>query len=190
MKKSLFTIPNTLGGLRFILAFALLAIALRGEPVLFIAVLILAFLLDSVDGPIARHLQQQSEQGSRLDTVADFSVYTALVISVFLLWPAIFWKEIVFIGLAAASMLIPFLVALIKFHTFTSYHTWLVKVATVCIAAGAIILISGGPAWPFRIASIISVLGGIEQILISFLLSKPQADVRHLFAVIRNRGCV
>jgi len=184
------TLPNIMGGLRFFLAFVLIAIAWYGEPTIFITVLIVAFLLDAFDGRIARYLHQSSEQGARLDTVADFSVYTALVIGVFLLWPAIFRHQIVFISLAAASMLIPFLFALIKFQTFTSYHTWLVKFATVCIATGSIVLIIGGPTWPFHFASIISVIGGVEQILISLVLSKPKSDVQHLFAVLKNRDTV
>ncbi len=176
-----------LGGLRFILAFVLLLLAWLDKPTAFIVVMITAFTLDAIDGPIARRLQQDTEQGSRLDTVADFSVYTMLVVGVWWLWRDLLSREILYVGLAASSMLLPLLVALIKFHTFTSYHTWLVKFATVCIAVGSLILILGGPALPFRIASIVSALAGLEQIFITLLLNRPRSDVRHLAAVIRRR---
>jgi len=186
VKTAWLTLPNFLGGLRFIIAFILLAIAWWELKTLFIALLIFAFLLDAIDGPIARHLGQCSEQGSRLDTVADFSVYSALVIGVWLLWPVIFYREMIFISLAVMSMLLPFVVALIKFRTFTSYHTWLVKVATVLIAVGSIILVAGGPALPFRLACIVSMLGGFEQILITLLLPQPRPDVQHIYAVLKS----
>jgi len=175
-----------LGGLRFLLGLLLPVIAWQGEQTLFIIVLVIAFFLDAVDGPIARHYHQATVQGSRLDSVADFTVYFSLVISVWWLWPELFRREIVFICLATLSILVPVVAGLIKFHTITSYHTWLVKFATVCIAPGSVVLIMGGPAWPFQIASIVSVLAGLEQLIITLLLGQPRSDVRHIIAVMQR----
>lgn len=185
--RAIFTLSNLFGGLRFTLAFVLVLLAFSGTQLQFLVVLAIALLLDAIDGPIARYLHQQSEQGARLDSVADFSVYIALVIGVWQLWPQQFSEQSLYIGIAAASMLLPLLVALIKFRTYTSYHTWLVKFATVCIALGTFILLSGGTAVPFMIASMISALAGIEQVAITLLLARPQADVGHLVAVYRQK---
>lgn len=185
--QKLLTLPNLLGVLRFVLALVLLALALQGEQSLFVICLVLAFILDAIDGPIARHQQQASAQGSRLDTVADFCVYTVLIVGVWQLWPRIFFTELVYIATASLSMLLPLVVALLKFQTFTSYHTLLVKCATVCIACSSVLLIMGGPALPFRIACIISAFAGLEQIVITLYLQRPSADVRHLFSVLKQR---
>lgn len=177
-----------MGKLRFVLAFVLLGLAFGGTRTLFLVILAVALLLDAIDGPIARYLQRQSEQGARLDSVADFSVYMALVIGVWQLWPEQFNEEWPFIALAASSMLLPLFVALLKFRTYTSYHTWLVKVATVLMAFGALLLLVWDQALPFRIASVVSAVAGMEQILITLVLKTPVADVRHFFAVYRRMG--
>lgn len=182
------TLPNLLGGLRFLLALSMLCLALAHQPEVFLVVMATAFILDAIDGPIARYLQQTSVQGARLDTLADSLLYAALVIGVWQLWPWIFTEQRLFILIAALSMILPLLVALLKFRTYTSYHTWLVKFATVCMAFGSFLLILDGPVWLFQAASIISALAGIEQMVITLLLDRPRTDVHHLLAVIRGRA--
>jgi len=182
------TLPNLLGGTRFVLALLMLFLALAQQPTVFLVVMATAFILDAIDGPIARYLQQSSVQGARLDTLADSLLYAALVIGVWQLWPWIFTGQRLFILIAASSMVLPLLVALLKFRTYTSYHTWLVKFATVWMACGAFLLILGGPDWLFQAACIISAIAGVEQIVITLLLDRPRSDVRHLLAVIRGRA--
>jgi phosphatidylglycerophosphate synthase len=181
------TIPNLLGGTRFLLALLMLLLALAQQHTIFLIVMVSAFLLDAIDGPIARYLQQTSDQGARLDTLADSLLYAALVIGVWQLWPALFFEQRLFILIAALGMVLPLLVALLKFHAYTSYHTWLVKFATVWMACGAFLLIVGGPDWPFQVASIISLLGGLEQTAITLLLDRPRSDVPHFVAILRER---
>jgi CDP-diacylglycerol--glycerol-3-phosphate 3-phosphatidyltransferase len=160
---------------------------LAQQHTVFLVVMVSAFILDAIDGPIARYLHQASAQGARLDTVADSLLYAALVIGVWQLWPSRFYDQQLFILVAALGMVLPLLVALLKFHTYTSYHTWLVKFATVWMACGAFLLIAGGPAWPFQVASIISLLGGLEQTAITLLLERPRSDVPHVVAILRER---
>ena len=69
------TIPNFLSGLRLALTPFLLVTAWFEQVYLFLAILIFAFVLDAIDGPIARRLHQVSELGPMLDSCADFFVY-------------------------------------------------------------------------------------------------------------------
>lgn len=186
MAAGLFSLPDVLGRLRFLLAFVLIGIALTGSRTVFLIVLGCALLLDAIDGPIARYLHRQSEQGARLDSVADFSVYMALVFGVSQLWPQQFRAQLLFIAMAAASMLLPLIVALIKFRTYTSYHTWLVKIATVFLAFGTLMLLVWDEPLVFRFASCFGAIAGLEQVFITLLLKKPVADVGHIFAVYRD----
>lgn len=182
------TLPNLMGVTRFLLGFVLLALALAGKQSPFIGVLVIAFLLDAVDGPIARYYGQTSVQGSRLDSLADFTVYLMLLAGAALLWPDLVSREQPYIIAAAGAILLPVLAGLVKFRRFTSYHTWLVKIATVCIAPASILLLAGGPAWPFHVAAMVSVLAGLEELLITLMLDRPRSDVGHVFRVRRQRA--
>lgn len=182
------TIPNIISALRILLGPALLVIAWRGHHNLFLGVLITSFLLDLVDGPIARATNQVTEIGPKLDSWADFSIYMTLPIGAWWLWPEIIIREQVYVGIAVASVIVPTIVGLIKFKQPTSYHTWLVKFAVVCISISVILLLLGGPAWPFRISAIIAMLAGIEEILITLLTKTPLSDAKSIFHVLDRQN--
>ena len=186
IQKTLLTIPNLLSALRLALGMSLFVIAWRGNSGVFIGVLIFAFLLDLIDGPIARRWQQVSELGPKIDSWADFSVYLAFIIGAWWLWPEIVRRELLFISLLGLSIVLPALVGLIKFHRATSYHTWLVKIAVVCMAPGSILLVMGGPVWPFQIATVISIMAGAEEIAITLLLEHPRSDIRSVIDILRQ----
>ena len=187
MKKFVMTIPNILTIIRLICGFSLFVIALLNKELLFLGLLVFAFFLDFIDGPIARWTHQITEFGSWLDSIADFSVYIAFTFGAWLLWPEIILRELVYVCLLVFSIVIPVLFGYIKFKQSTSYHTWLVKFAVACMAPASIILFIGGPAWPFQLASIFSVIAGLEELLITMMLDKPRSDVRSFIHVYKEQ---
>jgi CDP-diacylglycerol--glycerol-3-phosphate 3-phosphatidyltransferase len=90
------------------------------------------------------------------------------------------------IGLATLSFIAPVLIGIIKFHAFTSYHTWLVKIAVCSIGVAFFILFIFDLAWPFQLATFICVLAAIEEISITLYLSEKQSNVRSLWHIIRG----
>ena len=187
IQKSALSVPNLLSALRLVLGLVLLGIAWRGNAGAFIGVLVFAFFLDLIDGPIARRWRQVSELGPVIDSCADFSVYMAFLIGAWWLWPEVVRRELVFISLLGLSIVLPALVGFFKFRRATSYHTWLVKIAVVCMAPGSILLFVGGPAWPFQVATFISVVAGLEEIAISLLLDHPRSDIRSVIDIFPRR---
>lgn len=159
----------------------LLLLAWSGLEHLFLAVLIIAFITDAVDGPIARYIHQDTITGSRLDSWADVSVYLAYALGAWWLWPEAIRREVVFVLMVVASIVLPALAGLVKFHRFTNYHTWLAKAAAVMMAATSLVMFIFGPAWPFRIAAVFCVIAGAEEILITLLLKEPRSNVRSLW---------
>lgn len=182
------TIPNILSSFRLILAPVLLVLAWSSYSTGFMIVLIIAFLLDAVDGPIARWLNQESELGPKLDSWADFSIYLTFLIGAWWLWPEIVMRELIFILLTLASIIFPVIMSIYKFRKVTSYHTWLVKIAAVCMAPSAILLFLIDYSWTFRLASIVCVMASIEEILITMVLKKPHSNVQSIFHV--RKDCV
>ena len=174
-------VANGLSGLRLALAPVLLCLAWRDEPRLFLSGLVAAFLLDLVDGPIARYLRQVSVVGAELDSIADFAIYTVFIIGAWLLWPDTVRQMPVYFTAVAASIVVPVCAGIVKFRRPTSLHTWMVKAAAVSMAPAAIALFAGIALWPFRVATFVCVLAAIEECIIIALLREPRSDVHSIF---------
>ena len=63
-------VPNLIGYFRIISALASFYFA-KDQPLLFLALYALSYLLDAADGPAARYLKQTSMFGAMLDMVTD-----------------------------------------------------------------------------------------------------------------------
>ncbi len=183
---TLITAPNLVSSSRFVAAPALLWLAWYGYHQAYIAVLCLSFFSDAVDGYIARKLKQESQLGTLLDTVADIVIYITLPISAWWLWPEIIRQEAPFVSAVVLSYALPALIDMLKFRTLTSYHTWSVKLAAAFGGSTLLLMFAGGPAWPFRLATPICILAGIEHIAITLVLPRHRSNVRTLWHVLRE----
>jgi phosphatidylglycerophosphate synthase len=185
-RQQVLTLPNLLTGSRLVLAPVLVLLAWMGLETVFLATAIFAFLLDAVDGPLARWLHQVTELGPRLDTWADVAIYTVLPVCLWWLWPDLIGREWLYVGFVLTALICPGIAGLIKFRQLTSYHTWLVKVAVLTTALSILVLVLGGPALPFRAASMVCLAAGAEEVMITLVLDKPRSDVRSLLHVLRG----
>jgi CDP-diacylglycerol--glycerol-3-phosphate 3-phosphatidyltransferase len=99
-----------------------------------------------------------------------------------ILWPEITQRELLYYALILFSFLLPALVGLVKFGKLTGYHTWAVKVAVLATFVGYVALYAELASWPFMLASILCVIAGTEEILITFILHEERTDVRSVRA--------
>lgn len=180
------TISYALIAIRTAAAPVLLLLAWSGRENTFLTVLVVAFVTDSIDGPIARYMHQESEIGSKMDTSADVSIYISYMISAFWLWPDIVRREQIYFMMLFASILVPAAAGAVKFRRITGYHTWLVKIASVCIAVSSLLMFVFGPAALFRISAVICLLAGLEELSITLVLKNPETDVRGLWDVLKK----
>lgn len=184
-RQSKLTLPNLLTGFRFVAAPGLLWLAWQGYSVGFMLLLALVFLSDLLDGMVARWTQQVSEFGATLDSYADVVTYLTIAVCCWWLWPEIVRQEFLYVTAIIGSVLLSAIAGFAKFGQFTSYHTWAVKLAAACMGLSLYIVFFGGPFWPFRLSAIFCLLAGLEEIVITLILPKPESNVRSLWFVLK-----
>ena len=186
VRKDVVNIPNTVSFLRILMAPVLFYFALTQQPKWFIAVFLFAEFTDVLDGFLARTLNQITKMGSHLDSWGDFVIYTTIAICAAILWPDIMLREIIYFAFIVLSFTLPAIIGFIKFHRFTSYHTWSVKLAVLITVIGYILLFTGLSEWPFRIAALFCLYAAAEEIAITLLSQHEHVDVRSLWQVLKN----
>ena len=178
-------LPNAVSMLRLLMAPAMIFLAIRGESSWFIAAVIFSGFTDVLDGFLARRLNQITEFGSHLDSWGDFAVYTCMAFGAWTLWPETVIREKVwFLGIVA-SFTLPVIIGLIKFRTLTSYHSISVKVAVFMTFVGYILLFCDIHELPFRIAAVLCIIAGTEEIIITLLMDQEHNDIRTIREAMR-----
>ena len=186
-KEQVINLPNLVSFIRILLAPVLFYFAFAQQPLWFIGVLLFAEFTDVLDGFLARKLNQMTKLGSHLDSWGDFVIYSTIAVCAWILWPDIAEREVIYFSIIVLSFTMPALIGVIKFHAFTSYHTWSVKVAVVVTVVGYILLFSGLLDWPFRVAALFCLYAAIEEIAITVLIRHEHVDVRTVWQALQYR---
>lgn len=184
-KDDIINLPNAVSFLRILMAPVLFYFALTQQPNWFIGTLLFAEFTDVLDGFLARTLNQITEMGSHLDSWGDFAIYATIAICAWILWPDILQREIVYFIIIVLCFTLPALIGFIKFHAFTSYHTWSVKLAVAITVVAYLLLFTGLLDWPFRVAALFCLYAAIEEIAITLLIHHEHVDVRSVWQAIK-----
>jgi len=181
-KQDIVKAPNLVSSLRILIAPVLFVFAFLGMENWFLGTLLFSGFTDVVDGFLARKLNLITPLGAHLDSWGDFTIYSTMAACAWILWPEITQRELLYYALILFSFLLPALVGLVKFGKLTGYHTWAVKVAVLATFVGYVALYAELASWPFMLASLLCVIAGTEEILISFILREERTDVRSVRA--------
>ncbi len=184
--KNIYSIPNLLSLLRLALVPVLVVAACLNEDQLFLLLLGICLLSDMLDGYFARKLQQVTEFGARLDSWADMATYAMMILGLNLIWPTIFDQQFLYLVAATLSYVLPVVVALVRFSSFPSYHTWGAKLAAVLIAPAFYLLVLYDEQTFFRLVIVFHVLVAMEEIAITMLLKKPKTNVASILTILRS----
>ena len=181
-KQDIFKAPNLVSMIRILIAPVLFVFAFQGMENWFLGALLFSGFTDVVDGFLARKFNLITPLGAHLDSWGDFTIYSTMAACAWILWPEITQRELLYYALILFSFLLPALVGLVKFGKLTGYHTWAVKVAVLATFVGYVALYAELASWPFMLASVLCVIAGTEEILITFILREERTDVRSIRA--------
>lgn len=180
-------LPNIISLIRILMVPVLIYLAVAQQAMTFIVVLIFTALTDALDGFLARRLKLVSELGAQLDSWGDFLVYSSMGISSWLLWPDIFYRELIYIVIIIGCFTLPVLIGLIKFRTFISYHTLSTKIAVVLSIIAYILLFTELLDWPVRVAAVFCLYAATEEILIILISNNKIINVKSIWHVIKEK---
>lgn len=184
--KNIYSIPNLLSLLRLALVPVLVVAACFNEAKLFLLLLGISLLSDMLDGYFARKLHQVTEFGARLDSWADMATYAMMILGLNLIWPVIFEQQLIYLIAATLSYILPVIVALIRFSSFPSYHTWGAKLAAVLIAPAFYLLILYDEQAFFRLVIMFHVVVAVEEIAITYMLKQPRTNVASILSILHS----
>lgn len=175
------TIPNFICFGRILGSFALIGIAIADLPYWFVGLYLVLAVSDLIDGPIARLLDQRSDLGAGLDSLADLLLSSCLVVGVSILCWDVMEREIVYVGVAVASYIVASGYGYWKFKRVPSFHTYSAKATHLLVAISGTCLVLGWSVWPLRAAAIAVLLTNIESLAISRKLTRWKTDVPSIF---------
>ena len=173
-------VPNTLSAARICAVPFQLHFAFTGQKTIFLVVLLLVLLSDAIDGFIARKTGQESEMGTRLDSLGDFLTYLSLPVCMWGLWPGLIQEEAPFFILGILSFVCPVLVGYGRFRRPVTFHTWGTKLSAVLAGITLLLMMFGDIRWPFRIATLIFCVAGLETIAVTLVLPSYNSKVHSL----------
>jgi CDP-diacylglycerol--glycerol-3-phosphate 3-phosphatidyltransferase len=180
MNKRSFNLPNAISTLRILMVPLLAMLAFRGWSRAFTMLLAASLLMDFLDGYLARRLNQQTPLGAQLDSWGDFLTVLVYPFAAAWLQPVLLRRNTLWVTLAALAYFSPIAFGLVKYGRLTSYHTRLMTVTAYVMGGAAVAFFAGWSDVPLRVAAVILIVAGAEEILISATLPVWQANVRDL----------
>ncbi|MEQ9441842.1 MAG: CDP-alcohol phosphatidyltransferase family protein [Cyclobacteriaceae bacterium] len=137
-----------------------------------------SFCTDALDGFVARTFGMESDRRGRLDSIADESLLAAGVVGLYVFEQEFFLSHLPWILTIIGLYVFQLAFALIRYGTYSSFHTISARAATV---VQAIFFISmfffGVQPWLFAIMIGLSILDSVEEILLIATLPQWQAHV-------------
>lgn len=183
-----FNLPNLITITRLAGSVVLVFVALSNNSVAFMWLFAVLWVTDWLDGRLAVLFKQQTTLGARLDSVADASMYLALLFGAcWLKWDLLQQEALWFLAVLI-SYALTCSAGLIKYGRVPSYHTLGAKACGFLVGISAILVFADWSVWPLRITALGVILINLEAVGITLLLSEWSANVPSIYHAIRLRN--
>ncbi len=173
------SIPNCISASRII--FSLILIFVNPLSITFYAVYIICGFSDIMDGFIARRTGTASSFGAKIDSVADMTMVGVLL---FALYPIVnpTSKIVIWIILIGIIRLVAMVVAMKKYKTFASLHTYGNKITGIVLFIFPILLSYILATELMYIICVMASISAIEELIIELTSSELQVNIKSIFA--------
>ena len=187
IKKQYFTLPNILSFYRIVAFPFILLLALNGYETAFVILLMINLLTDILDGIIARALNQQTEIGARLDSLADLGTYILAVTGVIVFKASDFAPHLLSFGIFMGLFVLANVLSLLKFKRFPSLHLYSWKIGGYIQGIFFFILFVFGFHAGFYYFMIgWGILAFLEHILIQLIIPEMRSNQKGLYWVLKK----
>lgn len=187
-KQNKINIPNALSFYRLLVFPVILFLALTGREQAFAILIIISLITDVFDGMLARFLNQQTEFGARLDSIADFGTYFLVFLGILLFKRADFTPHIVSFSIFLALLISALALSFIKFGRFPSLHLYSWKIGGYIQGIFFAILFGYKFSTPFYYFMITwGILAFLEHIIIQLIIPEMRSNAKGLYWVLKER---
>jgi phosphatidylglycerophosphate synthase len=189
MQKQSSYIINGITVYRIIAAPVLIYLVIIKDIDLFKWLLAISFFTDSIDGFLARKYKVTSIMGSRLDSIGDDLTIAAAFAGMIFIKTQFIKDEIIIFSILFLLYVLQNILALVKYHKTTSFHTYFAKIAAVFQGLFMILIFFlTKPFMPlFYVAIILTAIDLIEETIMILLLPNWETDIKGIYWIMKRK---
>ncbi len=186
--KDKINIPNAVSFYRLLAFPVILYLAIAGYENAFAVLIVINLVSDVLDGILARLLNQQTEFGSKLDSIADMGTYLLVFLGIWVFKRADFAPHVVSFSTFIGMLFVALGLSLVKFGRFPSLHLYSWKIGGYIQGTFFVILFAFGFITPFYYFMVTwGILAFLEHIIIQLIIPEMQTDAKGLYWVLKER---
>jgi CDP-diacylglycerol--glycerol-3-phosphate 3-phosphatidyltransferase len=188
MNKPIYYVVNGITLYRLLAAPVLLFFVFTRQLDVFKWLLAASFFTDAIDGYMARRFRVTSEQGSKIDSIADDLTVVAAIAGLFVMRPGFIREQWPVIIPLAVLYGIQLTLALVRYGKISSFHTYLAKGAAVLQGVFLVLAFFTEPIVPlFYAVALLTAIDLLEEVVLVVLLPRWQVNVKGLYWVWKKK---
>jgi CDP-diacylglycerol--glycerol-3-phosphate 3-phosphatidyltransferase len=149
----------------------------------------ISFFTDLIDGFLARKFKVTSTLGSKLDSIGDDLTVLTGIVGLWVFKRDFIHEQVVLVSIMLGLFSVQNILAFWRYKKMSSFHTYSAKVAAILQGTFLILMffLKEPPYILFYLASAVTILDLIEEIILVIILPKWTINVKGLYWVLKSR---